>query len=120
MKARILFCVCLPLLLAACASTTTQSWDHRIGSCTYEQAVAELGEPIGDLKRNDGTREVTWLVEWGSHGAGFSRAGDPAYRASAAPPLQSEFPARPDRYLHLYFGPDGQLKSWEDDRRPAR
>lgn len=96
------------------------SWDHQIGALTYEQAVAELGEPIGDLKRNDGTREVTWLTARGSQSTVVSRQSDPAYRASAAPPLSSDFPARPDQYLHFTFGADGLLKAWSDERRPAR
>lgn len=118
MKIKLLLCLCLPLLVAGCASTG--SWDHQIGKLTYEQAVAELGEPMGDLKRNDGTREVTWLTVRGSQGTTIPQRGDPAYHASATPSLRAEFPARPDEYVHLTFGADGLLKAWSDDRRPIR
>ena len=121
MKIRFLLGLCASLFLAGCATTTTANWDQRVGNLTYEQAVAELGDPMGDMKKTDGTREVTWLVERGSpQSVGFGMGGDSAYHASGTPPLRSEFPTRPDRYLHLYFGSDGQLKSWGDDRRPVR
>ena len=122
MKIRFLLGLCASLFLAGCATTTTANWDQRVGSLTYEQAVAELGEPMGDMKKTDGTREVTWLVERGSpQTVGSSgMGGDPAYHASGTPPLRSEFPSRPERYLHLYFGSDGLLKSWGDVPRPVR
>ena len=121
MTIRFLPALCFSLLLLAGCATTTAHWDQRVGHLTYEQAVAELGDPMGDMKKNDGTREVTWLVERGSpQSVGFGMGGDSAYHASGTPPLRSEFPNRPDRYLHLYFGSDGLLKSWGDDRRPVR
>jgi len=119
MKIKFLLGLCLALLLAGCASTST-NWDQRVGSLTYEQAVAELGEPIGDLKKTDGNRDVTWLAERGSPQRATYGMGDPAVPGAVAPPARSDFPPQADRYLHFVFGPDGRLMSWREDRGPLR
>lgn len=120
MKTRWMLCLCLPLLLAGCATTPPPDWDHRVGSFTHDQAVAELGAPTKTAVLGDGSREETWLIERGSPAmVGHGMGGAFATPGLAGSPVKREFPARPDRFLQLIFGPDGVLKAWKEDRRTA-
>jgi len=51
---------------------------------------------------------------------GHGMGGAFASPGLAGPQFKREFPPRPDRYLHLTFGPDHVLKTWDEDRRVAK
>ena len=116
MKPRWMLGLCLPLLLAGCA--TTPDWNNRVGRYTYDQAVAELGEPEINTTRPDGSNEAIWIIERGTPAmVGYGAGGAFSSPGLMDPPIKREFPARPDRYLRLTFGPDHVLTIWKEDRR---
>jgi len=116
MKLRWLIGLCLPLLLAGCA--TMPDWNNRVGHFTYDQAVTDLGPPDKTTTLRDGSADASWLIERGTSAmVGHGMDGAFATPGMAGPQIKQEFPARPDRYLHLSFSPDHVLRLWKEDRR---
>src|SRR5438552_8416742 len=121
MRMALLF-TCLLLALAGCASHAkvdpNVSWDNRIGSYTYSQAVTELGRPDGVAESSAGT-SADWVLKRSPNmsfgfGVGHSVFGPHVgtgvgVGTSISPPPHGE-------YLHLTFGPDGKLTSWSKVR----
>ena len=112
----------LPLMLlivAGCASRPkvdpNTNWSNRIGTYSYDQALAELGKPDVIAESSAG-RTAEWILKrspqlsfglgvgqgvYGSHsGVGFG-AG-----TSISPRPRGE-------YLRLTFDPAGKLAAWE-------
>src|SRR5207247_10402206 len=56
----------LALLLAGCASTPKPDWNTRVGSFTYDQAVAEMGPSDKYAKLSDGSTVAEWFIKRGS------------------------------------------------------
>jgi hypothetical protein len=98
---------CLALGLTGCA-TQRVDWAARVGHYTYEQAVAELGEPENQDKLADRALVADWLVNRGYTYTEASPGPDgPFFRTSP------RTYTAPSLYLRLTFGPDGQLTTWK-------
>ena len=108
MKLSWLSLIVLVLLTGSCASGPKANikdidWGKRIGTYTYEEALAELGEPNVISETNEGTI-AEWMLRQSpmvSFGVGF---GDPGagVGTSVLPPPSGE-------YLRLRFDKDGKL-----------
>lgn len=99
------------LLAPGCASKPQVDWTARIGTFTYDDAVAELGPPDKQTKLTDGKTVADWVVYrqprssfsvgvggYGSHGGvGVGQTMGGGYH---------------DRVLRLTFGTDGKLENW--------
>jgi hypothetical protein len=56
----------LVVLGSGCASTPKPDWDQRVGNYTYDDAVRELGPPVGSEKLQDGSTVAEWFLKYGS------------------------------------------------------
>ena len=108
-----ILCWCfLALLLEGCASTPKPDWNTRVGSFTYDQAVAEMGPSDKFAKLSDGSIVAEWFIKHGSSvsfgvGTGFYSRGSSVgvgQTVGTSPAGQS---------LRLTFGADGKLTGWE-------
>lgn len=103
------------LLLNGCASTKKVNWNSRVGSYTYDQAVAELGSPDKQAKTSSGQTVADWIKRrlGGSSisfGTGFyGRNGGVAVGQSVGSGYQ-------DSVTRLTFDTDGKLISWFENR----
>src|SRR5438034_11497154 len=102
----------LALLLAGCASTQKANWNSRVGSFTYDQAVAEMGPPDKSAKLSDGSTVAEWFIKQGSSvsfgvGTGFYSRG------SSVGVGQSIGTSPAGEYLRLTFGTESKLTRWE-------
>jgi hypothetical protein len=91
----------LALFLIGCA-TTKIDWNSRIGSYTFDEAVAELGVPERQATLSDGSVVAEWLT--GRGGAYGHAHYTPGWRFHTY-----DIYEMPDRYLRLTFGPDNRL-----------
>ena len=90
------------------------NWTERIGTYTYDQALADLGRPAVTGESNDG-RIAEWILRrsprlsfgFGVGGGSFGRHSGVGVGvgSSVSPPPSGE-------YLQLKFGADGKLKEW--------
>jgi hypothetical protein len=97
------------LLFAGCKSTPKIDWNSRIGSYTYDQAVAELGPPDKSAKLSDGKTVADWIKHGGGGGFSFG-VGTGFYGSHSAVGVGQSISTAPgDRLLHLVFGPDNKL-----------
>src|SRR5213595_3535594 len=94
----------LLVLNAGCASKPKVDWNQRVGNYTYDDAVRELGPPVGSTKLQDGTTVAEWFLKYGSQmtfGFGGSMYGGGggvgAGQSVTTPPTA--------HYLRLVFGP---------------
>ena len=109
---KMLFWCFLALLLAGCASTPKADWNSRVGSFTYDQAVAEKGPPDKSARLSDGSTVAEWFIKHGSSvsfgvGTGFYSRG------SSVGVGQTVGTSPSGEYLRLTFGADGKLTRWE-------
>ena len=103
--------IVLLLLVGSCASgpkvtVEDSEWGARIGKYTYEEALAELGEPQMIGESSEG-KIAEWVLRQSpafSMGFGFGGAGV-GVGTSVSPPPSGE-------YLRLRFGRDGKLAEW--------
>lgn len=119
MKTSKLLWLAVCLVLTSCASgrrstVDSANWDARVGSYTYDQAVAELGKPDVQVVSSEG-RTAEWVLQkspnvsfgfgmgTGSYGT-HSGVGVGAGTAVSPPPSGD--------YLSLNFAKDGTLTSW--------
>ena len=114
----ILFLSALAALLG-CKSTRkidpNINWSSRVGTYTYEQAIAELGRPDLKSEASDGSRTLEWITKqsprmsfgFGVGGGSYGRHGGTGVGVgtSVSPPPHGE-------YLRLTFGADGKLTGW--------
>ena len=111
-RIEMLFWCFLALLLAGCASTPKADWNSRVGSFTYDQAVAEKGPPDKSARLLDGSTVAEWFIKHGSSvsfgvGTGFYSRG------SSVGVGQTVGTSPAGEYLRLTFGADGKLTRWE-------
>ena len=109
--------VLLLVLVAGCA-TQRIDWSARVGSYTFDQAIAEFGPPDKQAKLTDGSLVAEWLTRRGYHqvyAGGFYGAGGFHGSAFCPGPYPPQYldSYSPDYFLRLTFGPDGRLKSWK-------
>ena len=125
----ILLCLTASLVLAGCASSSSESpkppkpvkvdpkkvnWSEHVGSYTFDQALAELGKPAVASESSAG-RTAEWVlrrspqvsfgfgVGVGSYGHGG--AAGVGVGSGISPPPHGE-------YLRLTFGTNGVLTEW--------
>lgn len=81
-------------------------WGGRIGTCTYEEALVELGEPdvIGESSEGMIAEWVVRRSPMVSFGLGLGGPGV-GVGTSVSPPPGGE-------YLHLRFDKNGKLAEW--------
>ncbi len=113
---RFVLLIVLALLSGGCASGGKASvkdidWGSRIGTYTYEEALADLGEPDVIGQSSEGTiaewvlqrsPNVTFGFGFGSVGFGHHTSTGVGVGTSVSPPPSGE-------YLHLRFDRDGKL-----------
>jgi hypothetical protein len=119
MKLRCLLLIVLVLLAGGCASRTKAivmdiDWGSRIGTYTYEEALAELGEPDVIGQSSEG-KIAEWVLQrspnvsfgFGLGGGSFGRhtSTGMGVGTTVSPPPSGE-------YLHLRFDKDGKLAEW--------
>jgi len=86
-------------------------WDSRVGSFTYDQAIAELGPPDSQRSRGDGKTAAVWANHrWG--GSSFSVGGGGCGGNTAVGVGHAAGSGRPDRVLRLTFDAQGRLAAW--------
>ena len=106
----------LVMLSPGCASTPKPDWNQRVGNYTFDDAVRELGPPVGSTKLQDGTTVAEWFLKYGSQmsfgfGTGmYGGGGAVGVGQSVTTPPKSHF-------LRLIFDPESKLKSWEKFQR---
>ena len=97
------------LFFAGCKSTPKIDWNSRIGTYTYDQAVAELGPPDKSAKLSDGKTVAEWIKHARGGGMSFG-VGTGFYGGHTAVGVGQSIAVGPgDRMLHLVFGPDNKL-----------
>lgn len=105
-------------LFAACAHRPKVdpniNWNDRIGSYTYEQAVAELGKPDMIAESSEG-RTADWILKRSPNMSFGFGVGGGTFGSGVGTGVgvgTSVSPPRHGEYLHLVFDPEGRLKSW--------
>jgi hypothetical protein len=99
-----------------CASTPKPDWDQRVGHYTYDEAVRELGPPVGSTRLDDGTTVAEWFLKYGaqmSFGFGASSYGG----GGGVGVGQSVTTPPKGHYLRLTFDSAGKLQHWEKFKR---
>jgi len=111
MKLGRLFLILLILLAGSCVygprvTVEDSEWGARMGKYTYQDALAELGEPQMIGESSEG-KIAEWVLRQRmpfSIGFGLGGAGV-GVGTSVSPPPSGE-------YLRLRFDPDGKLAEW--------
>ena len=94
--------------IAGCKTALLVDWNSRVGSYTYDQAVAEFGLPDKQNTLSDGKIADQWVTLHGSNGF-FVGGGYGNYGMGSGQNLGQSYK---DHVLELTFGPDGKLVSW--------
>jgi hypothetical protein len=99
-----------------CASTPKPDWDQRVGHYTYDEAVRELGPPVGSTRLDDGTTVAEWFLKYaaqmsfGFGASSYGGGGGVGVGQSVTTPPKGHF-------LRLTFDPAGKLQRWEKFKR---
>jgi len=108
--------IALLLLTGSCASAPKANlkdidWGSRMGTYTYEEALAELGEPnvIGETSEGMIAEWVLRRSPMVSFGFGFSGAGYGRHTSTGVGVGTSVSPPPSGEYLRLKFDRDGKL-----------
>ena len=104
----------MALVLTGCVTAPGIDWAGRVGTCTCDQAVLELGPPERSAKLADGTVVAEWVTRRGHAGSvttgfGYSPYG-PGYWMGGPFVLDS---SSPEYSLRLTFDPQGKLQAWK-------
>ncbi|HEX5398299.1 MAG TPA: hypothetical protein VFY06_04550 [Verrucomicrobiae bacterium] len=96
--------------LAGCRTTSSVDWNSRVGVYTFNQAVAELGQPDKQSKRDNGDTTYQWITLHGGNAspAAGTYLGANGQMGGTQPYVQTY----KDHVLELTFGPDGKLVTW--------
>jgi len=98
------------VFIAGCKTIAPVDWNNRVGTYTYDQAVADMGSPNTQTKLNDGREVAQWITLHGSNGlsmgGGFNNNN---YGMGAGQNIAQSYK---DHVLELTFGKDGKLVSW--------
>jgi len=97
------------VFIAGCKTTPAVDWNSRVGSYTYNQALAELGSPGKQTKLNDGKTVDQWITLHGSTGLVGGAYATGSGGMGASQPIVQTYK---DHVLELTFGADGKLVSW--------
>ena len=102
------------LVVAGCTTTKKVDWDSRVGSYTYDQAIADLGPPDKQARLSDGATVAEWVTHRSSSGVMSIGIGGGSYGRHSGMGVgvsQSVGSGGSDQVLRLVFGPDGKLTS---------
>ena len=55
------------VFMAGCKTTPSVDWNSRVGTCTFDQAVAELGSPDKQTQLSDGRTVDQWITLHGGN-----------------------------------------------------
>jgi hypothetical protein len=119
MKLRRLLFIVLVLLVGGCASGTKAvikdvDWGSRIGTYTYEEALAEMGKPDVIGQSSEGTI-AEWVLERSPNvtfGFGFGGVGYGRHTSTGVGVGTTVSPPPSGEYLHLRFDNEGKLAEW--------
>jgi hypothetical protein len=103
------------LLVAGCSTTKKVDWNSRVGSYTYDQAVAEMGPPDKQAKLSDGATVAEWITHRSGGGGMSIGIGGGSYGSHGGMGVgvsQAVGSGGSNRGLRLVFGTDGKLVSW--------
>jgi hypothetical protein len=101
----------LMLTFAGCKSTPKVDWNSRVGSYTYDQAVAELGPPDKFARLSDGSAVAEWIKR-SSGGMSFG-FGVGSYGSHGGVGVgQSVGSGYDDKVLRLTFDQENKLSNW--------
>ena len=111
--------IVLAFLTGSCASGPKANiknidWGNRIGTYTYEEALAELGEPDVMGETSEG-KIAEWVLRRSpmvSFGFGFGGSGYGHHTSTGVGVGTSVSPPPSGEYLHLRFDKDGKLAEW--------
>jgi hypothetical protein len=96
--------------ITGCKTVPQVDWNSRVGNYTFDQAVADLGQPTKQVKLSGGQIAYQWITLHASNGlfmgGGFN--GNNYGMASGQTIAQTY----KDHVLELTFGPDNKLVSW--------
>ena len=95
--------------LAGCATTPPVDWSRRVGNYTFDQAVAELGQPDRLAKLSDGRTVAKWMAR--PNAGGRLKTGMSYYGSTGFSSGQAITPAA-NQILQLTFDPTGKLIDW--------
>jgi hypothetical protein len=87
-------------IFAGCKTVSPTDWNSRVGHYTFNEAVADLGQPDKMTKTSDGKTVAQWITLHGH--TGFSTVG-------FGPNLQQTYR---DHVLELTFGTNDVLAAW--------
>jgi len=107
-------------LLAGCATGPKIDRNDSIGNYTYDQSVQELGVTYKSAKLGDGSLVAEWLVGTSPKAAvRFDWIVDtfPPYRGEPGIVIECPGGQESGQYVRLFFGPDGELRSWKCYKR---
>jgi hypothetical protein len=97
------------VLFAGCRTTPQVDWNSRVGTCTFDQAVAELGSPDKQSRLSDGRIVMQWITLHGDNGFfGGGAHANGGFGMAAGQPVAQTYK---DHVLELTFGADGKLLS---------
>jgi len=119
MKLAWLSLIVLVFLAVSCASGPKTSikkidWGNRIGTYTYEEALAELGEPNVMGETSEG-KIAEWVLRRSpmvSFGFGFGGGSFGRHTSTGVGVGTSVSPPPSGEYLRLRFDKDGKLAEW--------
>jgi len=97
------------VFIAGCKTTPQVDWNSRVGSYTYNQALAELGSPEKQTKLSDGKTVDQWITLHGSNGFSTGGGFNNNNGMGSGPTFAQSYK---DHVLELTFGTDGKLVSW--------
>lgn len=98
--------------LLGCATPSSVNWDQRIGTYTWDDALAEFGTPTRITELTGGVRAAEWI--WPRTQVETVAPPPPTYeRGQPSSPTQTYGTTAPDKILKLSFTPDGKLMDWK-------
>jgi hypothetical protein len=98
-------------LFAGCKSTPPVDWNARVGTYTFDQAVAELGPPDRQNKLSDDKTVAQWITHRNS-GTGFSVGSGFGSGPVGVGASQSVSPSYQELILTLTFQTNHVLSAW--------
>ena len=96
-------------LLISCANKKRVDWNSRIGSYTYDQAVADMGPPDKQATLSDGRTVAEWITH--RSGGGLS-IGTGFGSGNVGVGVGQSIGSGNDHTLKLIFNKEGRLGSW--------
>ena len=119
MKSPWVLIIILILLAGACASgpkinVSDAEWKERIGTYTYEQALAELGPPNVVGESGEG-KNAEWVIRQSpatSFSFGLGRGSYGGSTSTGVGVGTTVSPPPSGEYLHLRFDKNGKLAEW--------